>query len=350
VTISEDPGVASVGFAFFAHRIDIIAAPATPEAPLVIAFRIDASQLPGNTDLSTIEVFKDGASVPPCVATDASAAPDPCVASRALAGDGDVEITVLTSTASAWSFGLCGNNVVEAGEQCDDGNQVDGDGCSRCSLDVSRLVPGSRAQITCALEWLVPGNLSPDGHGVPRGVVECTDDDPSCDFGAVQGDQACTFRVAMCFNVVDARLTCAVSNVRYLRLVQPSLNSKDPSDVSNRAALGKAPTQLGGTVEGVCANSSALSVASCALNSACNSGPGKRDGKCRRFIDFDPSLAASLQCSEFASIRVPLKRAGFGKGTRKLQLTALPEGSPVLGPALNADADSVKLVCKPRLQ
>ena len=33
----------------------------------------------------------------------------------------------------------CGNNVVEAGEECDDGNADNGDGCGQCSVDIYQV-------------------------------------------------------------------------------------------------------------------------------------------------------------------------------------------------------------------
>jgi cysteine-rich repeat protein len=344
VTIDEDPGTAGGEFAFFSHRIHIEAPPATPEVPLVVTFRIDASQIAAGTDLATIGVFKNGVAVPPCTATDASADPDPCVGSRTLAGDDDVEIVVLTSSASFWTFGLCGNGTVDAGEQCDDGNQADGEGCTQCRVDVAHLIPGTGNGTNCALEWLVPGTLRLDGHDLPKALVECAAGDSSCDF--TPGDHACTFHVAMCYGARDPGFACQPPDLRYLLLNQPGLKSVDPADVANRAALGASPANLGGTVGGVCTNRASLD-ASCALNSACNSGPGKRDGKCRRFVAFAPTLPGALQCSAYASIAVPLKGDGRGPGTRKLQVSTLPPGVPLLEKAPNSDTDTIKLVCRP---
>jgi hypothetical protein len=44
---------------------------------------------------------------------------------------------------------------------------------------------------------------------------------------------------------------------------------------------------------------------------------------------------------------VPLKGDGRGPGTRKLQVSTLPPGVPLLEKAPNSDTDTIKLVCRP---
>lgn len=113
--------------------------------PLVLTFMLDAS-LASST--GSIAVFKDGAAVLVCSGSAGEAVPDPCVSERAVLGNGDVQITVRSSTASDWSFGTgfgrlgpqCGDGRVDssAGEQCDDGNLQDGDCCtSSCRYTVA---------------------------------------------------------------------------------------------------------------------------------------------------------------------------------------------------------------------
>lgn len=100
--ISGPAGPAPTGFTVLGTKISITAPDATPEDPLEIEFEIDASVIPPGTDLSEVQVFKDGVAVPDC--TGAGASPDPCVASRTLQADGDVVIEVRTSAASDWLF------------------------------------------------------------------------------------------------------------------------------------------------------------------------------------------------------------------------------------------------------
>lgn len=104
VSIRETPtsGAAPSGFSFLGVQVNITAPPATATDPLIVVFRMDASIIPAGQNQNTIEIRKNGNLVPDC--TGAGATPDPCIATRALLADGDVEITVRTSTASRWDF------------------------------------------------------------------------------------------------------------------------------------------------------------------------------------------------------------------------------------------------------
>src|SRR5437773_10813014 len=75
---------------------------------------------------------------------------------------GDVVSAQIRSTVATASCltpaGDCGNSVVEAGEQCDDGNLVAGDGCSAsCRLEV------------CGNGIRDAGEQCDDGNPVPGG-------------------------------------------------------------------------------------------------------------------------------------------------------------------------------------
>jgi hypothetical protein len=107
VSIEEGPptGLPLPGFQFLGQQVSITAPPASVLHPLVIVFRIDSSLLPPGVNLNTIQIFKDGAQLPPCSGPPV-ASPDPCVFMRALLSDDDAEITVLSSTASDWNLGV----------------------------------------------------------------------------------------------------------------------------------------------------------------------------------------------------------------------------------------------------
>jgi hypothetical protein len=108
VTIVETPVSAAPppGFTFLGYEVVITAPAATAADPIVILFRLDASIVPPGEDETTIQTFRNGTPVPPCTGPAGVASPDPCVSDRGLAGDGDVELTVLTSSASYWDFGI----------------------------------------------------------------------------------------------------------------------------------------------------------------------------------------------------------------------------------------------------
>lgn len=112
VTIDEisDPGAPPSGYTFLGQQVSLsftCSAPPCPSAadPLVLVFRIDESRIPVGEDENTLVAFRNGAPVGDCPGS-AIANPDPCTTSRALLGDGDIEITVLTSQASEWNLGV----------------------------------------------------------------------------------------------------------------------------------------------------------------------------------------------------------------------------------------------------
>ncbi len=93
------------GYQLLDQIIHIEAPPATPLAPLSFGFELDASLLQGAA-AADIGVMRNNVLVPDCTGAPGVAVPDPCVASRVDVGNGNVAVTVLTSTASVWSFGI----------------------------------------------------------------------------------------------------------------------------------------------------------------------------------------------------------------------------------------------------
>jgi hypothetical protein len=112
VTIDEisAPGPPPSGYTFLGQQVSLsftCGAPPCPSAadPLVLVFRIDQSRIPVDEDENTLVIFRNAALVGDCPGS-AIANPDPCISGRALLGDGDIEITVLTSQASDWNLGV----------------------------------------------------------------------------------------------------------------------------------------------------------------------------------------------------------------------------------------------------
>jgi alpha-tubulin suppressor-like RCC1 family protein len=111
-TIDIAEGAASVhppaGFTFYHQQVDIdtssVSPVPTPADPLVIVFTIDASLVDGG---STPDVFRTEAGitfqVPTCAGGDGAADPDPCVLEQIL-GNGNVQVTAYTTSASEWDF------------------------------------------------------------------------------------------------------------------------------------------------------------------------------------------------------------------------------------------------------
>jgi hypothetical protein len=111
---------APAGFRFLGRQVGISAPASTPDMPLMIVFVLDASEVPAGQDETTIEVFKNGEVVPDCTGTPGVASPDPCISGRERLADGDVRLTILTSTASSWNLGAMLPGCV-ADTDCSDG-------------------------------------------------------------------------------------------------------------------------------------------------------------------------------------------------------------------------------------
>jgi hypothetical protein len=103
ITVSPPPG-----YSFFGQQVGVTAPPATAANPLVLVFELDASIIPVGHNPSGVVVFRNGILVPNCTGAPGIASPDPCLRSRVIQGDLDVRLTVLTSTASEWTFGFEG--------------------------------------------------------------------------------------------------------------------------------------------------------------------------------------------------------------------------------------------------
>ncbi|PYQ54058.1 MAG: hypothetical protein DMF78_07550 [Acidobacteria bacterium] len=107
VNIAEMPVsvLPPAGYFFFGQQVSISMPPASAANPIVIEFLIDGSIVPFGANQDTVQVFRNGVLVPACTGTPYPATPDPCVVNRTTVDD-DIQIIVLTSAASLWSFGL----------------------------------------------------------------------------------------------------------------------------------------------------------------------------------------------------------------------------------------------------
>lgn len=108
VSIEESAAVtqSSAGYSLLGQQVNIEAPSSTADNPLRFAFVLDSTLIPAGENQDTVQVFRNGARVEACTGTSGTASPDPCVVSRNLLTDGDVEFTVLTSHASAWNLGV----------------------------------------------------------------------------------------------------------------------------------------------------------------------------------------------------------------------------------------------------
>jgi hypothetical protein len=93
------------GYQFFDRQISVSAPQETVESPLTLSFRIDSSKVPTGEDENSVQVTRNAVVIPAC--TDATTAtPDPCVFSRQRLSDGDIQVSIHSTTASVWGSGF----------------------------------------------------------------------------------------------------------------------------------------------------------------------------------------------------------------------------------------------------
>jgi cysteine-rich repeat protein len=162
---------------------------------------------------------------------------------------------------------VCGDGIPEVlcGEQCDDGNAIVGDGCTEpCRLE---RVPGSGSPKTdCLTEWVVDNSTNVpryDKNGAISGTQVCADNDPGCDFdGGVLG--SCTFHMRVCANNTDLPECPVGSRLQSWQLRSPSAAkaAKKPALAAVRAAFTSVPSALlGPPLPDVCSGTLAVPVA-----------------------------------------------------------------------------------------
>jgi cysteine-rich repeat protein len=252
----------------------------------------------------------------------------------------------------------CGNGIVDPGEECDDGNLTDQDGCSaECK---SELIPGHGAPSrACFQEWFSPPVVRRDKRGLPSASLHCTDDDPQCDYGDATGDAACTFHVAFCFNVYDRRRTnphtgapfCSGAELErvYLTTRYRFANETVPDaiDVANRAALEKSLTGIGAVIRGQCVRDESVARRLCTADADCDTSQGRGDGVCRgRFLAFVPPLTGEV-CTDMADVVVPLRAGGVVRGEKWIRLRTMPSDDPTTDARRFGATNLLRLYCDP---
>jgi hypothetical protein len=108
ISISEQAisSTPPAGYEFVGQEVVITAPPTSPVQPLKLVFQVDSSVLLSGADASNLVMFRDGVAVGDCSGIAGQAQPDPCVSARETADSGAAKITVLSSHASHWNFGV----------------------------------------------------------------------------------------------------------------------------------------------------------------------------------------------------------------------------------------------------
>jgi hypothetical protein len=101
---------APTGFSLIGQQVQISAPSGTPTSPLTLTFALDASAAAGET-ASSLRIYRSEGSGTPTTVADCTgvagvASPDPCVSARVTLTGGDIQLVVLTSSASIWNLAL----------------------------------------------------------------------------------------------------------------------------------------------------------------------------------------------------------------------------------------------------
>ncbi len=218
----------------------------------------------------------------------------------------------------ASNFECIGLTLTYEGARCAAGNSSTG-----CAL----LPGGGDTTTDCLNEWVTPrGGIQ--ASTARRARLECTDGDPSCDFGS-SGDNFCVFRIGMCFNVADPGLSCSAGSVQRVRLRR--------GHEAQRAALEARLPDIGGHIQGICVHQAGVTTP-CRTDADCNFG-----AICKRLVTFGAGLTGSDVCTPLASIAVPASRGRGGQLTLRMETQARNSNSF----SWRTDRDTLRLVCRP---
>ncbi|MBI3785863.1 MAG: hypothetical protein HY270_20920 [Deltaproteobacteria bacterium] len=176
---------------------------------------------------------------------------------------------------------------------------ITGVSCSAPPLECTDGAPGicvggtSQAK-ACQVEWLADPNLTLAAQGLPGRAIRCGDGQPFCDADGVANGE-CTFRLAVCLNNQDPRLTCSPMAVDRLALTSPLPTSSDAFNLANATTV---------------------------LNALAGIDPMSTGTLSGSVVSFAPSAATADSCTGYLNIKVPLRPNGKS-GRRRFALTAL---------------------------
>jgi len=133
----------------------------------------------------------------------------------------------------------CGDGTIEAPQEaCDDGGRTAGDGCSAfCGWERIYAGGGTEQADVCALEWgAASSTIGPTLH--------CRDGQSPCDRGP-SGDSSCRFQLYFCVNNPLFSGSCTWNGVAQVELIGPSLSGSTQLTAADQTTvLGAFETML----------------------------------------------------------------------------------------------------------
>ena len=157
---------------------------------------------------------------------------------------------------------------------------------------------------------------------------------------------SCTFRLSLCFNVVEKRFPCDWGGtLAKVRLRNPNPLSNRQLGAKNGLALLAALEELGGVPEGKCFNTGPTRGRPCYGAAECDSAVNSGDGRCiGRTVLFNPPLTTPNVCTRPVDVIV---RRGNGTGRFRVRVVVKSPVDPLTGGGPSGEHDVLGLVCAP---
>jgi cysteine-rich repeat protein len=211
----------------------------------------------------------------------------------------------------------CGDGIVQLGESCDDGNAVANDGCTSCGGDIWYFGGNAESWDQCTMRWAVEapyaaGSQAAVSQQANGFTVTCRDGVAPCDRDASANQ--CTFLVFYCMNRNALQIgACFPNNIDLLEIL-PATTLDSAGRATVLASFDDTFRRIGGATTVTLTGTA---------------------------VDPEPAVTQRSMCG---ALSVVVPRSAGASGTRVLALRATEN----LAPSPNrTDTDQVTFVCQP---